>query len=175
MTSTAIQPPGSDGGNQRLGCGYNGFHRRDGGFGRHLCRRNRRFGRSTGAWAAALAALAVACAVFWAVFAACCVVLILALAVFSAVLMDLLAVFTRPFDGRGRLLDGFAAPVYGFNAFLSPIQGLNGSALLPERPYRPRDPVRRLVPARGWSASPPASPLVFSAVRLRLCASGYSL
>ena len=48
------------------------------------------------AWAATLAALAVAIAVCWAAFAACWLVLILAFAVVSAVLMDLVVVFTVP-------------------------------------------------------------------------------
>ena len=48
------------------------------------------------AWAATLAALAVAIAVRWAAFAACWLVLILAFAVVSAVLIDLVVVFTVP-------------------------------------------------------------------------------
>ena len=49
--------------------------------------------------------------------------------------------FHRPFGSRGRLLDGLAAPVHCFNAFLAPIQGLDSPALLPDGFHRLRKTV----------------------------------
>ena len=138
--------PGSDGGNQRLGCGNNGFHRRDGGFGRHLCRRNRRFGRSAGRMGGGPGSSGRGLCRPLGGFRRLLCGLDTGLGRLFRRLNGFTGGLYRPLGRRRSLLDGFAAPVHGFNVFLSPIQGLNGPALLPERPYRLGDPVRRLVP-----------------------------
>ena len=88
-------------------------------------------------------ARAVAWAVRWAALAACCVVLILAFAVFSAVLMDLLAVFTVPLAVADACLM-VLRPLSTVLMLFFPRSSLDGPALLPERPYRLGDLVRRL-------------------------------
>ncbi len=85
-----------DGRNQRLGRGNNGFHRRDGSLDRHLCRNHRRPGRNTGRMGGSPGSPGRGLGCPLGGFGRLLVVLILALAVFSAVLMDLLAVFTVP-------------------------------------------------------------------------------
>ena len=162
---------GSDGGNQRLGSRNNGFYRRDGGLGRHLCRRNRRFGRSAGRMGGGPGSSGRGLCCPLGGFGRLLCGLDTGLGSLFRRLNGFAGGLYRPL-GRGRsLLDGFAAPVHGFNAFLSPIQGLDGPAFLAERLYRLGDPVRRLVP--GPLAGLPRRP--FLCLFFRLCGCGFAL
>ena len=136
--------PGSDGGDQRLGGCNNGFHRRDGGLGCNLCSRNRRPCRSAGRVGGGPGGSGRGLGSPLGGFGRLLAGLDTGLRGFFRRLDGFAGGFYRPFGGRGRLLDGLAAPVHGFNAFLPPIQGLDGPALLPERLYWLGDPVRRL-------------------------------
>ena len=166
---------GNDGRNQRLGCGDDGFYRCCGGLGCNLDSmsggngsgtggagsNHGRPGRSLGCPLGSLGRLLAGLD-----------------AGFSGLFRRLdgfAGSFHRPL-GRGRsLLDGFAAPVYGFDGFLATFQGPDGSAFLPDRLGWLGDGIRRLPPSTAWSGLAGLPRRLFLCLFFRLFRCGLAL
>ena len=83
--------------------------------------------------------------------------------------------FYRPL-GRGRsLLDGFAAPVYCLNAFLTTVQGLDGPALLTDRLGRLGNCICCLTATPACGGLPSLPSRLFLCLFFRLFGCGFPL